>query len=156
VLPEQLMESELFGYERGAFSSADSPKAGFFELANEGKLFLDEVGELELRMQVKLLRVLDGKPYYRLGGTKKIAVDVRIVAATNQDLEQLVEGKRFRGDLFHRLNQVSIHVPPLRDRPDDVMALAQHFLVQRNPELSLSDDAFAPLLANRWPGNIRY
>ena len=99
ALPEHLVESELFGYERGAFSGADSPKPGLFELANHGTLFLDEVGELEPRMQVKLLRVLDGVAYYRLGGTRKVTVDVRIVAATNQDLEQMIETGQFRGDL---------------------------------------------------------
>lgn len=155
VLPDQLMESELFGYEKGAFSGADTSKAGFFELANGGTLFLDEIGELEPRMQVKLLRVLDGTPYYRLGGTRKISVDVRIVAATNRNLEEMVEQGLFRGDLFHRINQVAIHVPPLRERPADVTALAQHFLMQRNAELQLADDARDALLAHPWPGNIR-
>jgi len=155
VLPDTLMESELFGYERGAFSGADSSKAGFFEMAQGGTLFLDEIGELDTRMQVKLLRVLDGTPYYRLGGTRKISVDVRIIAATNRNLEEMVEQKLFRADLFHRLNQVPIHIPPLRERPADVTALARHFLKQRDAEMQLADDACDALLAHPWPGNIR-
>ena len=114
ALPENLVESELFGYEKGAFSGADSPKQGLFELANHGTLFLDEIGELEPRMQVKLLRVLDGVAYYRLGGVRKVTVDVRVVAATNQNLEQMVRTGDFRGDLYHRLGQICLHVPPLR------------------------------------------
>src|SRR6202165_4059254 len=103
ALPEHLMESELFGYEKGAFSGADSSKPGLFELANDGTLFLDEIGDLDLRMQVKLLRILDGVPYYRLGGTKKVSVDVRLITATNQDLQTAVQQGRFRSDLYHRL-----------------------------------------------------
>ncbi|HKR86425.1 MAG TPA: sigma 54-interacting transcriptional regulator, partial [Terriglobales bacterium] len=122
ALPEHLVESELFGFEKGAFSGADSAKLGLFELAHHGTLFLDEIGELDLKLQVKLLRVLDGAPYYRLGGHRKITVDVRIVAATNQDLEAAVEEGRFRRDLFHRLSQFQLRVPPLRERPEDVMA----------------------------------
>src|SRR5271157_5835440 len=118
ALPENLVESELFGYEKGAFSSADSPKPGLFELANHGTLFLDEIGELEPRMQVKLLRVLDGTPYYRLGGVRKVSVDVRIIAATNQNLEEMVRSGRFRCDLYHRLSQITLRVPPLRERVD--------------------------------------
>ncbi len=114
ALPEQLMESELFGHEKGAFSGAEAAKPGLFEMAHGGTLFLDEVGELEPRMQVKLLRVLDGVPYYRVGGQKKIAVDTRILAATNRNLEEAVRAGRFRGDLYHRLNQCQVRVPPLR------------------------------------------
>ena len=128
ALPEHLVESELFGYERGAFSGADSAKPGLFELAHTGTLFLDEIGELEPRMQVKLLRVLDGTPYYRLGGVRKVSVDVRIIAATNQDLEEMVENGKFRGDLYHRLSQINLRVPPLRERPEDILPLAEHFL----------------------------
>src|SRR5580698_6852759 len=109
ALPEHLVESELFGYEKGAFSGADSGKPGLFELAHQGTLFLDEVGELEPRMQVKLLRVLDGVAYYRLGGVRKVSVDVRVVAATNQDLERMVRTGDFRGDLYHRLGQICLH-----------------------------------------------
>ncbi len=155
ALPEHLVESELFGYERGAFSGAESAKPGLFELAHHGTLFLDEVGELEPRMQVKLLRVLDGVAYYRLGGTRKVTVDVRIVAATNQDLEQMVETGSFRGDLFHRLGQICLRVPPLRERPEDVLPLAEHFLTQTNPRLSFSPEAVQLLQGHRWPGNVR-
>src|SRR5271154_2939367 len=155
ALPEHLVESELFGYEKGAFSGADSPKPGLFELAHHGTLFLDEVGELEPRMQVKLLRVLDGVAYYRLGGTRKVTVDVRIVAATNQDLETMVENGTFRGDLYHRLGQICLRVPPLRERLEDIVPLAEHFLKQTNARLSFSSEAIQILQAHRWPGNVR-
>jgi transcriptional regulator with PAS, ATPase and Fis domain len=155
ALPEHLVESELFGYEKGAFSGAESPKPGLFELAHHGTLFLDEVGELEPRMQVKLLRVLDGVPYYRLGGTRKVTVDVRIVAATNQDLEDMVETGRFRGDLYHRLGQICLRVPPLRERLEDILPLAEHFLKQTNPRLYFSGEASQILQSHRWPGNVR-
>ena len=155
ALPEHLVESELFGYEKGAFSGADSPKPGLFELAHHGTLFLDEIGELEPRMQVKLLRVLDGVAYYRLGGTRKVTVDVRIVAATNQDLEQMVETGSFRGDLYHRLGQICLRVPPLRERPEDIVPLAEHFLKQTNSHLSFSQEALQVLERHRWPGNVR-
>jgi transcriptional regulator with PAS, ATPase and Fis domain len=155
ALPEHLVESELFGYEKGAFSGADSPKPGLFELAHHGTLFLDEVGELEPRMQVKLLRVLDGVAYYRLGGTRKVTVDVRIVAATNQDLENMVETGSFRGDLYHRLGQICLHVPPLRERLEDIVPLAEHFLKQTNPRLTFSGEAVKMLQGHRWPGNVR-
>lgn len=155
ALPEHLVESELFGYEKGAFSGADAPKPGLFELANHGTLFLDEVGELEPRMQVKLLRVLDGVAYYRLGGTRKVTVDVRIVAATNQDLETMVENGHFRGDLYHRLGQICLRVPPLRERREDIVPLAEHFLRQTNPRMSFSADALRVLEQHNWPGNVR-
>jgi two-component system, NtrC family, response regulator AtoC len=155
ALPEHLVESELFGYERGAFSGADSPKPGLFELANHGTLFLDEVGELEPRMQVKLLRVLDGVAYYRLGGTRKVTVDVRIVAATNQDLESMVDSSQFRGDLYHRLGQICLRVPPLRERQEDIVPLAEHFLKQTNLERHFSAEAMEALEGYRWPGNVR-
>lgn len=155
ALPEQLMESELFGHEKGAFSGADTAKPGLFEMAHQGTIFLDEIGELDGRMQVKLLRVLDGVPYYRLGGVRKVSVDVRVVAATNQDLERAVAEGRFRGDLFHRLTQVVIQVPPLRERREDIEPLARYFLRQHNPEMGLSSAALARLESHSWPGNIR-
>jgi len=155
ALPEQLVESELFGYERGAFSGADASKPGLFELANQGTLFLDEIGELDLKLQVKLLRVLDGAPYYRLGGHRKITVDVRIVAATNLNLELAVQEGRFRRDLFHRLSQFQLRVPPLRERPEDVVALAEHFLQLKDPQLRFTSDAMTALSCYSWPGNIR-
>lgn len=155
ALPEHLVESELFGHEKGAFSGADSVKPGLFELAHGGTLFLDEVGELEPRMQVKLLRVLDGVPYYRVGGQKKVPVDARIVAATNQDLEAAVDSGRFRTDLFHRLNQCQIRVPPLRERRADIVPLAEHFLRQHGGHAEFSAEAKAVLEGCRWPGNVR-
>jgi len=155
ALPEQLLESELFGHERGAFSGADTAKPGLFELAHQGTIFLDEVGELDARLQVKLLRVLDGAPYYRLGGVRKVSVDVRVVAATNRDLERAVAQGRFRSDLFHRLSQFTLHVPPLRSRPADIEPLARHFLSEHFPELELHSSAVGALRNYSWPGNIR-
>src|SRR5271165_5927996 len=155
ALPEHLVESELFGYEKGAFSGADGSKPGLFELADKGTLFLDEIGELQLQTQVKLLRVLDGQPFYRLGGHRKIRVDVRIVAATNQDLEAAVREGRFREDLFHRLSQFQLRVPPLRERPEDIVALAEHFLRLKSPSKTFSTQAISALLSHAWPGNIR-
>ena len=155
ALPENLVESELFGFEKGAFTGADSSKAGLFELADKGTLFLDEIGELQLQTQVKLLRVLDGYPFYRLGGHRKIKVDVRIVAATNQDLDAAVKEGRFREDLFHRLGQFQLRVPPLRERPEDIIALAEHFLNLKSSRSSFTPDAVSALLSHSWPGNVR-
>ena len=155
ALPENLVESELFGYEKGAFTGADSSKPGLFELADKGTLFLDEIGELQLQTQVKLLRVLDGYPFYRLGGHRKIKVDVRIVAATNQDLDAAVAAGRFRQDLFHRLGQFQLRVPPLRERPEDIVALGEHFLGLKKPDGSFAPDAVSALLSHAWPGNVR-
>ena len=155
ALPEHLVESELFGYEKGAFSGADSSKPGLFELADKSTIFLDEIGELQPQIQVKLLRVLDGQPYYRLGGSRKITVDVRVVAATNQDLELAVKEGRFRKDLFHRLGQFQLRVPPLRERPEDIGALARHFLSLKSADKVFTGDALIALLAHPWPGNIR-
>jgi len=155
ALPEHLVESELFGYEKGAFSGADSSKPGLFELADKGTIFLDEIGELQTQVQVKLLRVLDKAPYYRLGGHRKIVVDVRVVAATNQDLELAVREGRFRKDLYHRLGQFQLRVPPLRERPEDILALAVHFLSLKAPEKDFSPDALLSLKSYAWPGNVR-
>ena len=155
ALPEHLVESELFGYERGAFSGAATTKAGLFELAHTGTLFLDEIGELDRRMQVKLLRVLDGTPYYRLGGVRKISVDVRIVSATNLNLEEGIRTGGFRSDLYHRLSQVHLKVPPLRERPDDVAALAALFLRQQDPRYYFSPEAIDALRGRFWAGNVR-
>jgi transcriptional regulator with PAS, ATPase and Fis domain len=155
ALPEHLVESELFGYEKGAFSSAEAPKPGLFELADDGTLFLDEVGELEPRMQVKLLRVLDGVPYYRLGGTNKIDVKVRVVAATNRDLGEMVSAGRFRADLYHRLSQIQIDVPPLRHRITDILPLAEYFIADIGVSATLSPEARDALVAYDWPGNVR-
>ena len=155
AIPENLLESELFGHEKGAFSGADSAKPGLFELAHGGTLFLDEIGELDLRLQVKLLRVLDGSAYYRVGGTKKISTDVRLVAATNQDLKAAIEDGHFRSDLFHRLSQIPIKVPPLRNRRDDIAPLALHYLASEKPGLHFSEEALAKLGGYSWPGNVR-
>jgi len=155
ALPEHLVESELFGYEKGAFSGADSSKPGLFELADKSTIFLDEIGELQPQIQVKLLRVLDGAPYFRLGGHRKITVDVRVVAATNQDLDLAVKEGRFRKDLYHRLSQFQLRVPALRERPEDIVALAQHFLSLKARDKTLSADAFDVLQSHSWPGNIR-
>jgi transcriptional regulator with PAS, ATPase and Fis domain len=155
ALPEHLIESELFGYDRGAFSGANTNKPGLFELAHQGTIFLDEIAELEMKMQVKLLRVLDGVPYYRLGGVKKVSVDVRIVAATNQELEKAVAEGRFRSDLYHRLTQITLRVPPLRKRVEDIAPLAEHFLALHDPALRFSPGALDALAHHSWPGNIR-
>ena len=155
ALPEHLVESELFGYEKGAFSGAVQTKQGLIELAHPGTLFLDEIGDLDARLQVKLLRVLDGTPYYRLGGLRKISPDVRIVAATNRDLEKDIEAGKFRGDLLHRLSQVHIHVPSLRERPEDIPVLAKFFLRRENHNVNISAAAMKELCNFPWPGNVR-
>jgi DNA-binding NtrC family response regulator len=155
ALPENLLESELFGHEKGAFSGADSTKQGLFEMAHMGTLFLDEIGDLDLRMQVKLLRVLDGASYYRVGGVKKVSVDVRLVAATNQDLKAAVQERRFRSDLYHRLSQIPICIPPLRERRDDIVPLALHYLAQEKPGFRFSPEVLEKLCAYNWPGNVR-
>src|SRR5262249_23587411 len=155
ALPEHLLESELFGYDKGAFSGADMNKPGLFELAHQGTIFLDEIGELDPKMQVKLLRVLDGVPYYRLGGVKKVSVDVRVVAATNQELEAAVAEGRFRSDLYHRLSQITLRVPPLRKRTEDLVPLARHFLAHHDPAMRFSESALGALIMHSWSGNIR-
>ncbi len=155
AIPEHLLESELFGYEKGAFSGAESSKKGLFELADGGTILLDEVGEFDSKLQVKLLRILDGAPYYRLGGNRRITVDVKVIAATNQPLEQLVQTGAFRRDLYHRLSQFHLKIPPLRERPEDIIALADHFLTRLAPEKCFSQRAKDRLLSYHWPGNIR-
>lgn len=155
ALPENLLESELFGYEKGAFSGADSSKPGLVELADKGTLFLDEIGDLDVRMQVKLLRILDGTPYYRLGGVRKVQVDVRLLTATNHDLQTAVEAGRFRSDLYHRLSQIRLAVPALRERPEDIIPLAWHYLAQQKPGLRFSEEVLRRLQGYSWPGNVR-
>ncbi|MHB8799207.1 MAG: sigma-54-dependent transcriptional regulator [Thermoanaerobaculia bacterium] len=160
ALPETLAESELFGAERGAFTGADQSRAGRFEEAAGGTLFLDEVGELPVALQSKLLRVLEERVVRRLGGSRDLPVDVRLVAATNRDLSRETEEGGFRQDLFFRLAVVVVNVPPLRERPDDVPLLARHFAVRLAarhgvPVPSLADDALAALSAHAWPGNVR-
>ena len=160
ALPDNLFESELFGYEKGAFTGAMATKAGRFELADGGTLLLDEIGELSLRSQVDFLRVLETKEFQRLGGTKLIAVDTRIIAATNRNLEEAVKQGDFREDLFYRLNVVPIRLPPLRERGDDIPLLAEQFLGEfaakyRHAPQEVSPDAMRLLRIYSWPGNIR-
>ncbi|BCR05347.1 acetoacetate metabolism regulatory protein AtoC [Desulfuromonas versatilis] len=160
ALSEGVLESELFGHEKGAFSGALATKKGRFELAHEGTLFIDEVGEMSLNAQVKLLRVIQEHEFERVGGTKTIHSDVRIVAATNKNLEEEVRRGRFREDLYYRLNVVNIHLPPLRERREDIEALARHFLQKYALETGKKVDQLAPralscLLAYEWPGNVR-
>lgn len=160
ALSESLLESELFGHERGAFTGATERKLGKFEAAHSGTLMLDEIGEMSESIQAKFLRVLEGHPFERVGGSKAISVDVRVIAATNRDLEKMVRESRFRRDLFFRLNVVKIEVPALRHRPDDVVVLAEHFLQKFNAATGrrisgFSDDAMAKMKAYRWPGNVR-
>lgn len=156
ALPETLLESELFGYEKGAFTGATVAKPGRFEMANGGTLFLDEIGDISPATQVKLLRVLQERQFERLGGTRTIEVDVRIVSATNQDLQQLIADGEFREDLFYRLNVVPITLPPLRKRPSDVPLLVAHFLEKYKAGTKrLSNEAVKALAQYKWPGNIR-
>jgi DNA-binding NtrC family response regulator len=160
ALPDALLESELFGHERGAFTGAEQRRLGRFEEAHRGTLFLDEIGDMHLRTQAKVLRVLQEQEFERLGGTRTIRVDVRILAATNQDLGDLIARGRFREDLFFRLHVVSICLPPLRERPEDVPLLADQFLRELNdemprPERGISEEAIDALSRYRWPGNVR-
>ena len=160
AIPESLIESELFGHMKGAFTDAIATRKGLFEVADEGTIFLDEISELPLLMQVKLLRVLQDKEFKRVGGTEDIRVDVRIISATNKDLEEAVKEKRFREDLFYRLNVIQIKLPPLRDRKEDVQILASHFLKKYAEELNknilkISPEALQILLDYGYPGNVR-
>jgi transcriptional regulator with PAS, ATPase and Fis domain len=160
ALTETLLESELFGHERGAFTGATSRQRGKFEAADHGTLFLDEIGDISPKLQLDLLRVLETRKFMRVGGVESIAVDVRIVAATNRDLQAAVEEGRFRQDLFYRLNVIPIVVPPLRDRKEDVPMLVDHLLDQLSAEFGrrvdgVSHDAMAALMAHDWPGNVR-
>jgi two-component system response regulator AtoC len=155
ALPEHLVESELFGYEKGAFSGADRSKPGLFELASTGTLLLDEIGDIDAKLQVKLLRVLDWREFYRLGGVKKIKVDVRVVASTNSDLRRAVEEGRFRKDLYYRLAQIRLEVPPLRERPEDILALLKMFCQEYQVTGQISPAAIECLLGYSWPGNVR-
>ncbi|MFP4011479.1 MAG: sigma 54-interacting transcriptional regulator [Spirochaetaceae bacterium] len=160
ALPETLLESELFGHERGAFTGAETERIGRFERADGGTLLLDEVGELSGGTQVKLLRVLQERKFERVGGTRTISVDVRLIASTNRDLPAEVAAGRFREDLYYRLNVVPIHLPPLRERGEDILPLARQLLARHadethHPEIAFSADAESALLNHDWPGNIR-
>lgn len=160
AIPESLIESELFGHMKGAFTDAITTKKGLFEVADEGTLFLDEISELPLMMQVKLLRVLQDREFKRVGGTEDIRVDVRIISATNKDLEEAVREKQFREDLFYRLNVIQIKIPSLRDRKEDIPLLANHFLEKYSEELGkpitqISPEALQILIQYDYPGNVR-
>src|SRR5262245_32491799 len=160
ALPETLLESELFGHEKGAFTGAAERRIGRFELANTGTLFLDEIGDVPLATQVKLLRALEQREFLRLGGVSPIKVDVRVIAATNQPLRQLVDEGRFRADLFYRLNVLSIYLPPLRERPEDVPFIARKFIAEYSAQHErafhgVSADAMQLLMEYPWPGNVR-
>jgi two-component system response regulator PilR (NtrC family) len=159
-VPETLLESELFGHMRGAFTGADSNKKGLMEVAERGTIFLDEIGEMNATMQVKLLRVLQDRRFRRLGGTEEVQADIRIIAATNQDLPKLVAEGRFREDLFYRINVIPMQLPPLRDRREDIPLLADHFLEKyaeqmNKPVLTISHEAIVLLQGYGWPGNVR-
>jgi len=160
ALAETLLESELFGYEKGAFTGAAAQKRGKFEMADGGTIFLDEIGDISAKLQVDLLRVLQDRSFYRLGGTEEVRVDCRVVAATHVDLRQAAADGRFREDLFYRLNVIEIRIPPLRERTDDIPLLAQYFVERFSHELNkdisgLSDSALKMLMDHPWPGNVR-
>ena len=160
AIPEELIESELFGHEKGAFTGATEKKRGKFELANEGTMFLDEVADMSLKAQAKILRILQEKKIERVGGSKVIETDVRVLAATNKDLEKEMEEERFRQDLYYRLNVIPLSIPLLRDRKDDIPLLVNHFLrgislKESTREKTITDDALAILMDHDWPGNVR-
>jgi DNA-binding NtrC family response regulator len=160
AIPENLLESELFGHERGAFTDAHTRKLGHFEEAHRGTIFLDEIGEMNPGTQAKLLRVLEQGTFTRVGGSRPIRVDVRVIAATNRDLQRGMKDGTFRPDLYYRLNVVTLHLPPLRERKDDIPLLIQHFLKTKAsslglPEKSFSQEALATLMSHPWPGNVR-
>ncbi|MFV0423917.1 sigma-54 interaction domain-containing protein [Oleidesulfovibrio sp.] len=160
AIPRELLESELFGHEKGAFTHAIRTRPGRFEVADGGTIFLDEIGEMDLTLQVKILRVLQEKEIERVGGTSIRKVDVRIIAATNRNLEEEVRAGRFREDLYYRLNVIPLHLPPLRDRGADILLLAEHFLVKfckskERPTLKLDETIRRIFAAYPWPGNVR-
>ncbi|MBI5470816.1 MAG: sigma-54-dependent Fis family transcriptional regulator [Ignavibacteriae bacterium] len=156
-LPPELLESELFGHERGAYTSASSDKKGLFELAEGGTIFLDDIDDFPLALQSKLLRVLESREVMRVGGTTPIAIDVRLITATKVDLKELASRNHFRPDLYYRINVVPLVIPPLRDRRDDIPPIITHFLNRyaNNPNIKVADDAMHALTNYSWPGNIR-
>lgn len=160
ALPENLLESELFGYEKGAFTDASQSKMGLFELANKGSIFLDEIGEMPLSLQAKLLRAIQEKEISRLGGTKSIKIDVRFISATNANIHEKIENNAFREDLFYRLQTIPLQIPPLRERKDEIILIANKYLKEvsqayNRGKKELSDEAIETLLSYKWPGNIR-
>lgn len=160
AIPRELLEAELFGYEKGAFTGAHKNKPGRFETANKGTIFLDEIGDMSFELQAKLLQVLEQQEFVRVGGISSIKVDVRIICATNRDLEQAIYSREFRDDLFYRLNEITVSLPPLRERRDDIPLLVDHFLrkygeVYRREHIQVSADCMDALVSYIWPGNIR-
>ena len=155
AIPEELLESELFGHEKGAFTGATSFKPGKFDMAHAGTIFLDEIGDMPLNLQAKILRVLQEKEFYRVGGSRTIKVDVRFLASTNKNLEKMVQEGSFREDLYYRLNVFTLHLPPLRERKEDIPALADHFLRALPRPVQISSVALQMLMVYSWPGNIR-
>jgi len=160
ALPETLLEAELFGHEKGSFTGAMTQRRGRFEMADKGSIFLDEIGEMSLPMQTKLLRVLQERKIERVGSSLPIKVDIRIICATNKDLQRQVELQKFRDDLFYRLNVINIHMPPLRDRKEDIPALVEHFLAKHRysataQPAAISEEALKRLMEYDWPGNVR-
>jgi transcriptional regulator with PAS, ATPase and Fis domain len=160
AIPETLLESELFGYEKGAFTDARSQKRGILELASGGTAFLDEIGEMPLSLQAKLLRVLEEHCFRRLGGTKDVEVDLRVIAATNRELRKAIGQGRFRLDLYYRLNVIEMVIPPLRKRKEDILPLARYFVAIYNRKFGravegIASDGVSALLSHEWPGNVR-
>ena len=160
ALAETLLESELFGHEKGSFTGAAERKKGKFELADGGTMFLDEIGDIAPKLQAELLRVLQERSFYRVGGSEEVRVDVRVIAATNKDLKQAVEEGKFREDLYYRLNVIEIRMPPLRERREDIPLLAAHFVDRLSHEFGkdvrqISDAAMRMLMDHDWPGNVR-
>ena len=155
AIPEGLLESELFGHEKGSFTGATEQKKGKFEIADKGTIFLDEIGDMPLATQAKLLRVLQEKEFERVGGTKQIHVDIRFIAATNKNLLEMIKEGRFREDLYFRLNVFSISLPSLRDRKEDIIPIANYFLESLPRKVKISTSALQELIGYSWPGNIR-
>jgi transcriptional regulator with PAS, ATPase and Fis domain len=155
AIPEELLESELFGHEKGAFTGATAFKPGKFDMANGGTLFLDEIGDMPYNLQSKILRVIQEREFYRVGGSKTIKVDVRFIASTNKNLELMVQEGQFREDLFYRLNVFTLHLPPLRERKEDIPALVDHFIDKSSKNVEITSMALQMLMAYTWPGNVR-
>jgi transcriptional regulator with PAS, ATPase and Fis domain len=155
AIPEELLESELFGHEKGAFTGANKFKPGKFDMANGGTIFLDEIGDMPLNLQAKILRVLQEQEFYRVGGSRTIKVDVRVIGSTNKNLEKMVREGTFREDLFYRLNVFTLHLPPLRERKEDIPQLVDYFLQNLPKKVEISSVALQMLIAYSWPGNIR-
>jgi transcriptional regulator with PAS, ATPase and Fis domain len=155
AIPEELLESELFGHEKGAFTGATNFKPGKFDMANGGTIFLDEIGDMPYTLQGKILRVLQEQEFYRVGGSRTIKVDVRIIASTNKNLEKMVREDTFREDLFYRLNVFTLHLPPLRERKEDIPLLVDYLLQNAPKQVAISSNTLQMLVAFSWPGNIR-